>query len=420
MAHATGLVERKRKLTGPVIAETLAFWKGDALGYADICAEISLKYKIDVTKQSLAKKLAIAEKFFQDMVTKALNEGKRLNLRAPVHIPGVGHVFIADSSVVPLKASLAAHLRGTGGNGPAASLKIHGLINLSTQQFARIALTDGKTSDHSEKKAHALILQPSDLIIRDLGYFDAADLGELQSSGRFYVTRIPLSLKTFSLENAESVDVWNVLATTKRLGFDGILALGEDGFKARTIALRLPREQARERLAAMRKEKGRELTSIEKARAKWNLYATNLSPGQASATTLQRLYTWRWQIELIFKAMKSVLDIDSVKTAKCETVVMAFVWARLLYAVVLMNARSIIQDATKQEIGVIRWYRRLSPQLSTMRDLLRSGKWCALARLLIAIATKFCRPEKRQRMTTVEKIRESSGMDALSTARSTP
>jgi len=45
VAKASGLIERQRKLTGEMLATTLAFWSGDAIGYSDIAAEISIASK---------------------------------------------------------------------------------------------------------------------------------------------------------------------------------------------------------------------------------------------------------------------------------------------------------------------------------------------------------------------------------------
>ena len=210
------------------------------------------------------------------------------------------------------------------------------------------------------------------------------------------------------------------MAASKRFTLDRPIKVGDDGFVTRLVSLRLPKDKAKERLAAMAKERGRPLTKVEMAQANWNLFMTNLSSEQASVETLQHLYSWRWQIELIWKAWKSVLDIDCVKTATCEAVVTAYIWARLLYAVVMMTVRSVFQSARREEIGIICWFRRLSPQLSTMRDLVRAEKWCALARLLIALASKHCRAEKRHRKTTLESIRESAGLGRFSTGRSKP
>ncbi len=422
VGRISGLIQRKRILTADKLVTTLSFWKGDNLGYSDLAADIDLKYGTEVTKQSLQEKLEnpAAEVFFETLVKKVLNASQALLPRAVVDIPGVGNVFIADSSVVALRAGLAKHLPGTGGGGAKASIKIHGLVNLSHQQFARIVLSDGKTSDHSEKKAHELILEQCDLIIRDMGYFDTADLDALQKSGRFYLTRIPVNNRTFSDESGNKVDIWSDVAASNRFSIDRPIKVGDEGFATRLVALRLPRAKAKERQAALSKEKGRHLTQIEKAQAKWNLFMTNLSIEQAAVETLQRLYAWRWQIELIWKAWKSMLDIDSVKTATSATVVKAYIWARLLYAVVMMIVRGVIQSACREEIGVILWFRRLSAQLSTMRDLLRAGKWCALARLLIELATKHCRREKRQRNTTLEDIRESAGLGRFSTGGSMP
>lgn len=410
IAKATGLIERKRKLTGSLIVTTLAFWKGDTIGYGDLAADLAISEGIGISKQSLQTKLEGAVPFFQALAQRGLNEANLLPLNPNVTIAGVGDVLIADSSTIALRSSLADALPGTGGSGPAASVKIHGIYNLTTQQFARIALTDGKTSDHTEKEVHAAIAKESDLLIRDLGYFDIADLKAHQAAGRFFLTRIPLSLKKVSTQSAETVDIWELLASTMKFSVDTVLRLGDDSFETRVVALRLPKMKAREREAAMRKEKGRPLTGAEKARARWNLFATNLSLEQTSTNALQKLYTWRWQLELIWKAWKSALDIDSVKSASSETVARAYVWARLLCAIALMAARGIIQSVTENEIGILRWYRRTATQLHTVRELIRRGRWCALARLLITLATKHCRGEKRHRTTTLEKVRESAGL----------
>ena len=422
VGRISGFIKRKRILTADKLVGTLAFWKGDSLGYSDLTADIALKYGEDITKQSLQEKLEgeAAEIFFQTLVAKALNASQALLPRAVVKIPQVGDIYIADSSVLALRAALAEYLPGTGGNGPRAAVKIHGLVNMSKQQFARIALSDGKTSDHREKEAHALILKESDLIIRDMGYFDITDLDALQKGGRFYLTRIPHSTKIFAGINGAAVDIWSEMAASNRFIFDRRLKVGDEAFETRLIALRLPRAKAKQRLAEMRKEKGRPLTQFEKCQAKWNLFMTNLASEQASVETLQKLYAWRWQIELIWKACKSVLDIDNVKTATCKTVVMAYIWARLLYAVIMMTVRGVIQSTRREEIGVILWFRRLSPQLSTIRDLMRAEKWCALARLLIELATKHCRSEKRHRKSTLESLRESAGLGRFSTGRSKP
>jgi hypothetical protein len=418
VAADTGLIERKRKLTGQLVATTLAFWAGDTIGYSDLAADLAVNADVKVTKQALHTKLGKAEPFFQTLVTRALNSSASFLPRPVAALPGIGDIFISDASTLALRSKLAAVLKGTGGSGPAASLKLHGLINMSRQQFARIALTDGKTSDHSEKKAHSLILKESDLIIRDMGYFDIADLDGLQNSGRFFLTRIPLSIKAFADLAGDVIDVWSDIASSHRFVLDRQLKVGDEGFSTRLIALRLPKAKAQERLAAARKERGRPLTKLEKTQARWNLFMTNLSVEQASVETLKALYAWRWQVELVWKALKSVLDIGSVKTATCEAVVLAYVWARLLYAVVMMIVRGLVQQTARQEIGVLCWYRRLAPQLATMRGLLRRESWCALSRLVIELATEHCGGGKRQRNTTLERIRESANLGRFSTGAS--
>lgn len=421
-ARLTGFIERKRILTATRMVSTLAFWHGDCLGYGDIAAEIALRHGEDVTKQSVHEKLEGIEaaNFFEALTRQALEEGRAFPLRPVVRLNGVGDIFVADSSSITLNKSLAQHLPGTGGNDGAAAIKIHGLINMSRQQFTRLKLTDGTTSDHSEKDAHALILKEGDLLIRDMGYFDLVDLNGLDQGGRFYLTRVPTSTKVFADINGKPIDIWAEIAGSRRFVFDRAIKLGVECFTTRLVALRLPKWKWKQRLADLRKEKRRGLTAVEKAKAKWNLMITNLAPAQASSDTLKIVYAWRWQIELAWKAFKSVLDIDCVKSATCKSVVFAFIWARLLCAVVMMTVRSIAMHVSQKEIGILAWFRRLAPQLGAIRDLLRAEKWLALARLLTKLAFKHCRTEKRHRNSTLEKMRDFGDLGQHSEWRFNP
>ena len=415
-AKLTGFIERKRVLTATRLVSTLAFWQGDCLGYSDIAAEIALRHGKDVTKQSVHEKLegAKAASFFEALTRQALQEGRAFRHRPVLKLNGVGDIFVADSSSLALSKSLAQCLPGSGGSDDVAAIKIHGLINMSRQQFARLKLSDGTTSDHSEKAAHALILKESDLIIRDMGYFDIADLKALEQGGRFYLTRVPVSTKIFADINGNPINLWAEIAASRRFVFDRAIKISAENVATRLVALRLPRWKWQQRLVDLRKEKGRGLTAIEKAQAKWNLMITNLAPAQASADMLQVVYSWRWQIELAWKAFKSVLEIGCVKSATCKSVVLAFIWARLLCAVVMMSVRSIAMHASREEIGIIVWFRRLAPQLGAIRDLLRTEKWLALARLLTKLAFKHCRAEKRHRNSTLEKIRSFADLGPYS------
>lgn len=358
---------------------------------------------------------------FQSLVRVALERTKLMPTADPLGIDGVGDVLLADATGMALHDTLAGVAPGTGGDGPKAALKLHGLFNLTRGHLPYLELTDGKTSDQTTKDAHIAVSKPGDLIIRDLGYFEVADLQTLAMDGRFFVTRMPLSLKKFrEPEGEELLDIWEELASCKGFEIDRLLRIGDEKFLTRVVALRLPRKKWRPRLAEMRKEKRRALTRREEAKAKWNLIATNLTAEQASAATLQKLYALRWQLELLWKACKSGLGIDRLKAASCEAVVHAFVWARLLCVVLMLAVRGLIAKESPREIGLIRWFRRVAAQLSTIRELIFARRWLALAKLLRTLALRYCMSEKHSKLSSREKVRESIGLDRRRPAGSRP
>jgi len=395
---------------------SVAFCEGDVIGYEDIAAKLNVATSEDISAQAIAKKFAKTETFFRSLLEVALSRAAKLSIRDDIGIDGVGDVFLADASVVTVRESLAAMLPGTGGDGPKAALKLHAAFNLTTAQFSYLSLTKGTTSDHAAKQDHIALSKPGDLWLRDLGYFDLTDLAQMQSSGRFFVSRIPLKVTQFA-DNAEyPVDIWETLASSPQTAVDLILRLGAERFATRVIALRLPRKKWQKRLAQMLKEKGRPLTRREVAQAKWNLYATNLSTSQASAATIQKLYALRWQIELLFKALKSALDMDKVKAARCEAVARAFIWARLVCAAILLGVRAIVASQAEREIGVLRWMRRVAACFAEIRGLITSQRWLALAKLLARIGLRHSMAEKHSKPSSRQKVRESIALDRARSA----
>ena len=65
-------------------------------------------------------------------------------------------------------------------------------------------------------------------MLRDLGYFDLDDLNAFVLDGRYFVSRIPLSLKTFTDSEGREIDLWAKLPD--QLGVAG----GGDAHDART------------------------------------------------------------------------------------------------------------------------------------------------------------------------------------------
>lgn len=411
VASASGAFERVRKIEPVGFVTTLAFFKGDTIGYEDLAAETKALTGRSISAQAIADKVKKSDNMFKVLAATAIARSQQLPKAPAIAIPGVKDVLIADASTVALRKSLAPLMPGTGGSGPIAAAKIHALFNVSAQRFVHLALTEGTASDHRLADDHFAASGPGDLIIRDLGYFEIADLRRLGEGRRYFVSRLPLSL-TYFWQDGRLIDPWKWLSTSKLKVVDQVLTIGGDErLEARVVAIRLPRAKWKERLATLRQERGRELTPRETAQAKWNLIVTNLSDVQASADTLAKLYAIRWQIELLFKSLKSGLCVDKIRSASSAAVVRAYIWARLLAAALLMTARDLVGAKLKKEIGILKWYRRTAAQLARIRDLIHAKRWLALVKWLFELGQKHCLAANHSKPSSTEKINKSSKLN---------
>ena len=73
--------------------------------------------------------------------------------------------------------------------------------------------------------------------------------------------------------------------------------------------------------------------------AGFGIYLTSLSPDEASAQEVVRLYTMRWQIELAFKRLKSLGGFDAVR-ASDPRLVKTWLLAHLIAAVLVETSFS--------------------------------------------------------------------------------
>ena len=100
-------------------------------------------------------------------------------------------------------------------------------------------------------------------------------------------------------------------------------------------ALRLPPAQAaeaRRRARANAAKKGRQPQARTLALAEWVLIWTTLPPEVLSTATIMALYRVRWQIELVFKRLKSILNLDCLRARKDSTLAEVYLHGKLLYA----------------------------------------------------------------------------------------
>ncbi len=69
--------------------------------------------------------------------------------------------------------------------------------------------------------------------------------------------------------------------------------------------------------------------------ANWMLIVSTIPVDRISTEQIKRIYKARWQIELAFKRLKSILNIDLLRAKKNSPLAEVYLFGKLLYAVLL-------------------------------------------------------------------------------------
>ena len=93
--------------------------------------------------------------------------------------------------------------------------------------------------------------------------------------------------------------------------------------------------QARRRVRAEARKKGRTVQQRTLALAAWVVLFTTLAPEGLPTETVMALYRVRWPVELAIKRLKSILNIDHLRARKNSALADLYLHGKLLYAWVI-------------------------------------------------------------------------------------
>jgi hypothetical protein len=157
-------------------------------------------------------------------------------------------------------------------------------------------------------------------------------------------------------------------------------------FAVRLLAVRLPPQAAREaRVRALRRaqQHSRRVRAETLRMAEWVLVVTTLDEATLPTTAGARLYRACWQVELLFKRWKSLLQLDDLRVrtrAAVEAVVRLKLLAWLLQAEVAAEVRALLATVqqppgwVEQHGEVLSTWGLTALSLTTLRQQVQ-GRW---------------------------------------------
>jgi putative transposase len=220
-------------------------------------------------------------------------------------------VLALDSTVLKLHRRLARHFRGFRSQGTEAMAKLHVVHNLGRRDMDRLTLTSGRV--HDQRGAITGPHLRGTLSLFDLGYYSHDLFRRIERFGGLFLSRLQTGANPLLLR---------VRRGRSRLPEGGARLAGlrmEDG------VLDADAQFGEGRHVRVRRVVG--VWDLERER--WSLYVTNLPPGEFSAEELLQLYRLRWEVELLFKELRSAYRLDDLPTSKPATV-RCLIYAALL------------------------------------------------------------------------------------------
>lgn len=220
--------------------------------------------------------------------------------------------------------------------------RLHVCYDPARAAIDHVEVTDVHGGEHLERAA----AQAGDLILGDRGYAGSEKIRALAAAGAHTLVRIGhSSVRLFDATGEQ----WDPLAfATRKRPTQGrpprieaqvVWLHGTQGqpLQARLVVVRKSREAAeheRDRIRAEAKRKGKEPGRRTLEAAAFTFLLTTVPQDRITDEEVADLYRMRWQIELAFKRLKSLLNLDALR-AKDPALARSYLLGKLIAALLI-------------------------------------------------------------------------------------
>jgi len=298
---------------------------GQEFSLSQMCEELYERHGVVMSKQSLDERFnTFAVSFLRQCFNAVFEQVIGYKTVTMVH-PVFERVLLTDATSFQLPAHLAAFYQGNGGDNGPAGIKIHQQYELISGTVRQLEVGDGKESDVNFLQYFDYSQVERELHLLDLGYFKISHLQALDEAGGYFISRYKTGVTLYRQQGElyqpiDWVELLDKVANNVALP-ELYLGQGSEKLPVRLIIEKVPATVAAKR----RHKQKRKIANVsKKARYRYgtsawkellmdyNIFITNTTKEQLTHEQVQRYYRLRWQIELLFKIWKSVLELDKI------------------------------------------------------------------------------------------------------------
>lgn len=180
LAREMGFVQRKSKYRAHDLV-ALCVWLSENIANAplkQLCSRLEANTGISMSPEGLNQRLnSQAVQLLQQILANLIYQQFSSSSKIPIlYTNYFRRNSIMDSTHFQIPDKFTSTYQGSGGSGQSAGVKIQLEYDLQSGQFLHVHLGSGKHNDKTYASTCLTFLQPKDVCIRDLGYFDLKDL----------------------------------------------------------------------------------------------------------------------------------------------------------------------------------------------------------------------------------------------------
>ncbi|GHT51791.1 IS4 family transposase [Bacteroidia bacterium] len=397
-AAATGFVQRSSKVSADDFFDALLYVASlhDHCSLSSMVAYFEDRYGIDVRKQSLDERFNVACLEFVKLVLMTIISDKILSICEPYQ-GKLGdrytHIRSKDSTKFKVPDALEAHYKGNGGS--LAGISIQYEYDFLTGQVFDLAVYSGDRNDRSDAVATKSNVEVGDLIIRDLGYHSLDVFQFIADKGAFFLSRHYTPTSVFC-KNGERVSFKELHEIMKKTGMQQMeieVYLGnEHRIPVRMLLIPVSEEVYKKRVRDRKKEqkkRGGAMTEEMCACYRYSIFITNADSDILPTDAILLMYKLRWQIELHFKAWKSLFCIHKIEKMKEERF-LCLLFARLILIIINLQLTYRVQnsiqttrkDGKRQRLSFYKALHTLTRHFDLLYTIFRGEKRMARVALI--------------------------------------
>lgn len=343
-------IRRRREVDSAAALLRLALCYGFCdLSLRETAAQASLIGLGELSDVAVLKRLRNAADWLGHLVVQFLQQRGLTR-----DVPGI-KVQIVDATVICRPGS-----KGT-------DWRLHLGLDLAQRCISSIELTGPEGGETFLRHAAA----PGQVFLADRGYAHRDGVASILQQGADVIVRINWQNFPLATAKGKALDLV-ACAETLRPGqiadWDVQFRAGTSVHRARLLVLRKTQAAARKAQEQIRHEasrKGRQPDPHSLRAAHFIYLLATVPREQLPAAQGLELYRLRWQIEIVFKRLKSLLHLDNLR-AKTPDLARAYLYAKILGAL-------IIQELSESAVAFFPWGYRLFPTAHLSLALAQDG-----------------------------------------------